>query len=189
MTLRELLNAYHRIRFQSNAVCHVGEGGRVNFRRIAGKRGVQLKVGANSILEGTIAFDRENATVLIGARTFIGASLIVCAEKVEIGDDVLISWGCNIVDHNSHSLDWGSRKNDVLAWGRGKKDWSGVKIESIKICSRAWIGLNSIILKGVTIGEGAIIGAGSVVTKDVPPYTVVAGNPACVIREISPDER
>ena len=57
------------------------------------------------------------------------------------------------------------------------------------ICDKSWIGFNSILLKGITIGEGAIIGAGSVVTKDVPPWTIVAGNPAQIIREISLNER
>ena len=52
----------------------------------------------------------------------------------------------------------------------------------IKICNDAWIGMNVIVLKGVTIGEGAIVGAGSVVTKDVPAWSVVAGNPACIIK-------
>ena len=59
----------------------------------------------------------------------------------------------------------------------------------IVIKDKAWIGFNSIILKGVTIGEGAIVGAGSVVTKDVPPYTIVAGNPARIVREIPENER
>ncbi len=51
------------------------------------------------------------------------------------------------------------------------------------------IGAKSIIVRGVTIGEGAIVGAGSVVTRDVPPYTIVAGNPARIIREIPEDEQ
>ena len=59
----------------------------------------------------------------------------------------------------------------------------------IKICDNAWIGMNCIILKGVTIGEGAIVGAGSVVTKSVPPWTIVGGNPAKVIKEISIEKR
>ncbi|MBK8021791.1 MAG: hypothetical protein IPK19_10285 [Chloroflexi bacterium] len=59
----------------------------------------------------------------------------------------------------------------------------------IRICDKAWIGFNAVILKGVTIGEGAIVGAGSVVTKDVPAWTVVAGNPARIIREFTEDER
>jgi galactoside O-acetyltransferase len=71
----------------------------------------------------------------------------------------------------------------------GKKVWTHVERQPVTIESKAWIGFNVIILKGVTIGEGAIVGAGSVVTKDVPPYTIVGGNPARVIREIPPDER
>ncbi|MGC8751800.1 DapH/DapD/GlmU-related protein, partial [Hydrotalea sp.] len=62
------------------------------------------------------------------------------------------------------------------------KNWEKVKSSPIKIADKAWIGFNVIILKGVTIGEGAIVGAGSVVTKDVPPYAVVAGNPAKIIK-------
>lgn len=189
MVLRKLLNAYHRAKFNSSALCDIGEGSRVNFRKVVGKQGVSLKIGKSSIVEGSILFDREDAIVLIGDKTFIGASVIACAENIEIGNDVLVSWGCSIVDHNSHAMDWSSRKNDVITWKQGKKDWSGVKIQPVKINDRAWIGFNSIILKGVTIGEGAIVGAGSVVTKDVPPYTIVAGNPARVIREVPLDER
>ena len=59
----------------------------------------------------------------------------------------------------------------------------------VLICDDVLIGCMAVILKGVTIGEGAIVGAGSVVTKDVPPWTIVAGNPARVIREIPEDER
>lgn len=53
---------------------------------------------------------------------------------------------------------------------------------SVTTCDDTWIGCNAIILKGVTIGRGAIVGAGAVVTKDVPPYAIVDGNPAKVIR-------
>jgi acetyltransferase-like isoleucine patch superfamily enzyme len=61
--------------------------------------------------------------------------------------------------------------------------------EAVYIDDDVWIGAMSIILKGVTIGEGAIVGAGSVVTKDVPPWAIVAGNPAKIIREIGINER
>ena len=63
------------------------------------------------------------------------------------------------------------------------KNWSTVNSKPIKICSNAWIGMNCHILKGVTVGEGAIVGAGSVVTKDVAPWTIVAGNPANYIKD------
>ena len=69
------------------------------------------------------------------------------------------------------------------------KDWSNVKEDKVTIKDKAWIGFNSIILKGVTIGEGSIVGAGSVVTKDIPDWSIVGGNPAKVIREISENER
>lgn len=187
--LGKMLNAYKRSKFRKLATCRVGSNSSVNFRRVAGRRGVSLMIGSSSMVDSGISYDREGAMVTIGDRTFMAGSSIVCAEKIDIGNDVLISWGCTIVDHNSHALDWASRKNDVVAWAQDKKDWSGVKISPVRICDRAWIGFNVIILKGVTIGEGAIVGAGSVVTKDVPPYTMVAGNPAKVIREIPADER
>jgi acetyltransferase-like isoleucine patch superfamily enzyme len=115
--------------------------------------------------------------------------MIAAAKHVEIGNDVIIAWGVTISDHNSHSIKFSERSRDVEHWITGKKDWSDVKIEPVRIMDKAWIGFNSIILRGVTIGEGAIVGAGSVVTKDVLPWTIVAGNPARVIREIPEHER
>ena len=65
-----------------------------------------------------------------------------------------------------------------------KKNWDNVDISPTIICDDAWIGVNVIILKGVEIGAGAIVAAGAVVTKNVPPMTLVAGNPANVIKEL-----
>lgn len=64
------------------------------------------------------------------------------------------------------------------------KDWSNVPMKPIVIEDKAWIGFDSTILKGVTIGEGSVVGAKSVVTRNVDPYTVVAGNPAKVVRKL-----
>jgi acetyltransferase-like isoleucine patch superfamily enzyme len=108
----------------------------------------------------------------------------VSAERITLGDDVVISWGVTIVDHNSHALDWEGRKSDVLDWMKGRKDWANVKTEPVRIGDKAWIGFNASILKGVTIGEGAVVGAGAVVTRDVPDHAVVAGNPAKVLRTL-----
>lgn len=167
----------------------IAPGARVKYYKIKPMQGCALKIGDRSMVEGALIFDREGATIQIGERTFIGGASIISAERIVVGDDVLIAWGCTVVDHNSHALSWRDRSNDVTDWMDGKKDWTYVERQAVTIQSRAWIGFNVIILKGVTIGEGAVVGAGSVVTKDVPPYTIVGGNPARVIREIPPDER
>ena len=82
------------------------------------------------------------------------------------------------------------RKDDLSAWMRNERtNWSHSPMAPVLICRGAWIGARSIILKGVTIGEGAIVGAGSVVTKDVPAFSVAGGNPAQILRALSADER
>jgi galactoside O-acetyltransferase len=167
----------------------VGELSRVWFWRIRPIRNNQLHVGNKSIVETKIVFERESAIVSIGDRSFIGAGVMSVSNNVLIGDDVMIAWGVSLTDHNSHSIVFSKRKNDVTDWLQGKKEWDEVYFAPVVICDRAWIGFNSIILKGVTVGEGAIVGAGSVVTKNVPPWTIVAGNPARIIREIPENER
>jgi len=162
---------------------------RVNFSKIKGSKQCFLKVGSGAIVLGGLYFERNGAKITIGEQTFIGNSSLVAASSICIGNNVLISWGVTVVDHNSHSLCYSERCEDVLDWKQGKKDWSNVISKPVYINDKAWIGFQSIILKGVTIGEGAIVGAGSVVTKDVPAWTIVAGNPAKVIREIPENER
>jgi acetyltransferase-like isoleucine patch superfamily enzyme len=162
----------------------LGHDSRISYKDVHMKKGCRIDVGDNSLIECGIFFDREQASVKIGDRSIIGAASLVCADSIIIGDDVLISWGCTIIDHNAHSIVWSERKDDAIKWAKGEKDWSKVLIDKVVIENKVWVGFNSIILKGLTVGEGAIIGAGSVVTKDVAPYTIVAGNPARFIREI-----
>ncbi|HEU0125676.1 MAG TPA: acyltransferase [Flavobacterium sp.] len=152
-----------------------------------------LLVGNNSILDCKVIFESSEGIVKIGNHSYIGSGTIICRTGVEIGNNVFIAWGVYIYDHDSHSLDYRDREQDILNQledyraGRNfiaSKDWSVVKSKPIKIEDYAWIGMNSIILKGVTIGKGAIVGAGSVVTKDVREWTIVAGNPAKFVKEI-----
>jgi acetyltransferase-like isoleucine patch superfamily enzyme len=133
------------------------------------------------------------ATISIGKRCQIGNVNFIIANKIIVGDDVLMAWGITIMDNDSHSLNWDERKNDssqgyrdYMQYGNiiETKDWSKVVTKPISIQNRVWIGFNASILKGVTIGENAVIGACSIVTNDVPPYSVVAGNPARVIRKL-----
>jgi acetyltransferase-like isoleucine patch superfamily enzyme len=142
-------------------------------------------------------FENENGYIKIGDRTFIGGGNFISVDKIIIGNDVLISWGCTFMDNNAHSTKWSEREHDVRDWKRGieenkighYKNWDYVKSSPIVVKDKVWIGFEVVILKGVTIGEGAIVASRSVVTKDVPDWTIVAGNPAKVIREMPESER
>jgi len=147
--------------------------------------GAKIRIGSGSRIAGMLVVEKDDSRLTIGNNTLVGHNTIVdCAREIEIGDDVLISYQCIISDSDNHSLDHERRKGDLERWRQGGHDWSDVACEPIKIKSGAWIGARSIILKGVTIGEGAIVGMGSTVTKDVPPFSVVAGNPARLIRHL-----
>jgi len=162
----------------------VGEGSRLSPTALKTARGGGVRIGKNSIVHCRFARDRQDAQIVIGDRCYIGKSFIVSASNVTIEDDVIISWGVTIVDHNSHAIDWEGRSKDVADWRRNNKDWSNVATSPVVLRRRCWIGFNVSILKGVTVGEEAVIGAGSVVSKDVPPFTVVAGNPARIVRSL-----
>jgi len=109
----------------------------------------------------------QKAEIIIGSNTYIGdRTEIHAGRKVEIGNGCDISWDCNILDRDYHKLD---------------SDTESIK--PVKICDNVWIGCGCTILKGVTVGEGAVIAAGSVVTRDVAPHTLVGGNPARLIKE------
>jgi acetyltransferase-like isoleucine patch superfamily enzyme len=168
---------------------NIAKSATVKLTRLRGRSGCKLSIGEDSIISAHICFERTNANISIGSQTFIGKSRILAASDVFIGNNILISSGVTIVDHNSHSISYSERASDVLEWKNNKKDWSNITCKPVVISDKSWIGFNSIILKGVTIGEGAIVGAGSVVTKDVPPWTIVGGNPAKIIREIPEHER
>jgi acetyltransferase-like isoleucine patch superfamily enzyme len=149
-----------------------------------------LCIGTESNIEATIVFEKDAVEVRIGSRTHLGGgTLLDAACSIEIGDDVLIAFEVLIMDHDSHSLSFEKRRHDARDWMRGSKDWTHVERRPIRIDNKVWLGARSIVLKGVTIGEGAVIGAGSVVTRDVPPWTLVCGNPAKIVRSLTEAER
>jgi acetyltransferase-like isoleucine patch superfamily enzyme len=155
---------------------------------------VYLSVGENCMINAAVIFESSEGAVQIGDRTYIGNdTTIISRNRVKIGNDVTIAWGVTVYDHNSHSLDWRQRACMVEHFYRTygtpdcfeKIDWAGVTSAPIVISDRVWIGFGAVILKGVTIGEGAIVGACSVVSRDVEPYTIVAGNPAVPVRRLT----
>ena len=111
-----------------------------------------------------------------------------------MGDHLIINYGCTILDVAEVTMgDWVmigphvliSTVNHPLS-PRGRRNRLGVA-KPVRIGDDVWIGGHATILPGVTIGDGAVVAAGAVVTKDVPPYTVVAGVPARVVKEIEDD--
>ena len=101
-----------------------------------------------------------------------------------------------LYDHDSHSPDWRDRAKAVHHFYKhygtpecfDTLDWSNVRSAPIVIGDRVWIGFGAVVLKGVVIGEGAIVAACSVVTRNVEPYTIVAGNPAREVRRLLPEQ-
>lgn len=149
-----------------------------------------INIGKFVTIDGTLEC-YENGSLTIGDYTFIGRSRIFAAHKVDIGKGVLISDNVVIMDSNLHQISSTKRALISEAWANGQFPdvYTGIPYARVVISDNVWIGANVVVLKGISIGEGAIVGAGSVVTKNVPPYTIVAGNPARVIREIPLDER
>lgn len=136
--------------------------------RKRGKKGNNILFGYKVILFNDVAFylDSSQAFITIGDKTYINRRTeIKCQDKVTIGEKCAISWDVVIMDSDYHSINAKS------------------SIAPVKIGNNVWIGCKSIILKGVNVGDGAIITAGSVVSRDVPPNTLVGGNPAKVIKE------
>jgi len=159
----------------------------------------QISIGINGVFSCQLIFERNgHGKIVIGDRCHLGGNTkLISIDGITIGNDVTIAWDCTLYDHNSHPLAWEDRKNDTLQeildlrlHGNpiARKDWSRVKSAPITIEDKVWLGFGVTVLKGVRIGEGAVVGAMSVVTKDVPPYAIVAGNPAQVVRTMAPPE-
>lgn len=159
----------------------IGKNSQCDFWKIRHKANSQVTIGEGSMIKCKMLFDHDGH-IRIGNRCFIGNSTLVCHSSIEIHDDVIMSWGITVVDHNSHSLDYEDRLLDVAEWQTQQKSWKNVTVKPVVIGQGAWIGFNAIVLKGVHIGKGAIVAAGSVVTKDVPDFAIVGGNPAKIIK-------
>jgi len=147
----------------------------------------RITVGSKTHVDGELLVHDYGGRIVIGESSYIGmGSRVWSGEEVRIGNHVFVAHNVTITDTNSHQLDAEERaahyQRTVVDGQPFEK--GTIRTAPVVIGDHAWINFNVAVLKGVTIGEGAIIGAGSVVTKDVPPYTLCAGNPAHVIRPL-----
>ncbi len=119
---------------------------------------------------------KNNATIRIGRNTGISGASICAAELVDIGEECLIGANVMIVDTDFHPIRSEKRRYSGALLGVG--------IRPTIIENNVFIGAGSTVLKGVRIGVNSVIGAGSVVTKDIPPNSIAVGNPAKVIKQL-----
>lgn len=131
-----------------------------------------LTLGPLNIFNDAYDIEVKGGQLVIGAGNYFNKNVkFVCLQKIEIGDNCLLADSVHIYDHD--------HRYETLEIPLSQQ---GYATRPVKIGNNVWMGAKATILKGVTIADGAVIGAGAVVTKDVPPFAVVAGNPARVIR-------
>ncbi len=151
--------------------------------------GVRVGRGA-SVYLGTMFDVGKAGRVALGDFTLCNGARIVCDAEITIGDHTLISWNVVLMDTYRVPFDPALRRAAAERAGAGwpRRVDGHAEARPIRIGRTTWIGFDACILPGVTIGDGSIVGARSVVYEDVEPYTVVAGNPARMIRRIDPAE-
>jgi serine acetyltransferase len=155
-----ILNGIPGIRRKGSGRLILGDGVTINTARWANWLG-----SSGSMMLSV----EDGATLELKRGCGVSASQIIANIGIEIGEDALVGAGCLICDSDMHEVPLGSGKPIAMA--------------PIRIGARAFIGARCIILKGVTIGEGAVVGAGSVVIKDIPPHVIASGNPAVVVKQ------
>ena len=150
-----------------------------------------IELGAYTHVRGELLVFAHGGAIRVGDYCYVGeGTRIWSARGIKIGDRVLIAHNVTILDSLTHptaAIERHEHFRQIISDGHPKNVDLGER--DVDIADDAWIGCASVILRGVSVGDGAIVGAGSVVMDDVPAWTIVAGNPARIIRELNPDER
>ncbi len=158
------------------------------FKNFKGRCNPALELGDYvSVYCGCSFSVGENGRVRVGDYSLLNGALIMADEAVEIGSYCLISWNVAIADGDYHPIDAAQRRQDAMALSPylpNRPERPKIKTAPVKIGDNVWIGMNAVILKGVTIGDNVVVAAGAVVTRSVPANTIVAGNPAAVVKEL-----
>jgi acetyltransferase-like isoleucine patch superfamily enzyme len=157
------------------------------FKRFHNRASDALTIGANSTMDGVHFAAGENGRIRIGDFCYFTSVVLLCELEIQIGNYVVIGWNTTIADTDFHPVSPAERVADAIACsplGKGKPRPTILK-KPVIIEDDVWIGPNVTILKGVRIGAGAWIEAGSLITRDVAPRTKVMGNPAQEVGPVS----
>ncbi len=189
MTARTITGDWHSGIIPDNV--HLEPGAYIettySFHLYRSTRATGIVFGANSSAYIGCMFDMgSQAQFKVGAYTLLNGLWLIADQSVAIGAYCLISWNVVIMDNFRAPTDVPKRRRmlETFATGRKPEVFTPVTPRPVVIGDNVWVGFDSCILPGVHIGEGAVIGARSVVTADVPPYTIAAGNPARFIRTL-----
>ncbi len=144
------------------------------------------------------AYDRASFVVgpsgqiRIGAYTILNGTYLICNKEIAIGNHCLLAWGSVITDSwFSLTAATSEKRSAVLravAQDPLRRLQPAGEPNPVKLEDNTWVGFDSVILPGVTLGRGCIVGSKTVITEDVPPYAIVAGSPPRVIRYLDPDD-
>jgi len=150
-----------------------------------------VDIGQFTHVRGELLTFAHGGEIRIGEYCYIGeGTRIWSARSIHIGNRVLIAHNVTIMDSLTHPIGATARHEhfrQIITAGHPREVDLGER--AVEVGDDVWIGCMSVILRGVSLGKGSIVGAGSVVTENVPSWTIVGGNPARVIRELGPDER
>lgn len=163
---------------------------------IFNKNGAKLFIGDNCVIKSsflsnlvglysrTIIVTRSSeAEINIGNNVGISGATIYARKKITIGDSTCIGGNCKILDNDFHPIEWETR-NRLLQDEHGGNASELIPSREIVIGKNCFIGCNCIILKGTVLGDGCVVGAGAVVAGKFETNSVIAGNPARVIKKL-----
>jgi acetyltransferase-like isoleucine patch superfamily enzyme len=162
------------------------------FKRFVSQRDPALIIGANCTMDGVLFNLGAAGQVVIGEFCYFHEAILLCDQQIQIGSHVFIGWQATLSDADFHPIDPLSRLRDAVACSpqgrRANQPRQPFRANSIIIEDNAYIGPHSVILKGVRIGAGAIIEAGTVIVRDVSPGARMMGNPAQQVRSNANEE-
>ncbi len=151
-----------------------------------------------SLGEASGAYDRasfvvgKNGQITVGSYTILNGTVIVCNDSVIIGNHCLLAWGSVITDtwanFETATIE---KRREILRSAANDSARRLLPIDAprpVVLENNVWVGFDAVVLPGVRLGRGAIVGSKTIVAEDVPPYAVVVGNPARLIRYLEPDD-